>query len=306
MTWITQHWLALGLLAAYTITLLYNAYLGSQVSRGMAGYYVGNREMSGAVIGVSFFATFASTNTYIGHAGKAYEYGVAWFTMAILLVLFSWVSWRWIGGPMRRFASQWDALTIPDFLGSRYIAGSSAQSRHPLLQASALVIVFASLLYLLAIFKGAGHLFQVFLDIPYEMGVGLTLAIVVLYTSIGGFVSVVRTDVLQGSLMLIGSVVIFFFVTRAAGGVGAITELQAMPDKSFLFELNGGIPFAVLLGVSLSGSLKLLADPRQLSRFYALKDDAAVRQGKWIATLGSGDRARLPLPGRHLCAPDSV
>jgi Na+/pantothenate symporter len=96
MTWITQHWLALGLLAAYTITLLYNAYLGSQASRGMAGYYVGNREMSGAIVGVSFFATFASTNTYIGHAGKAYEYGVAWFTMAILLVLFSWVSWRWI------------------------------------------------------------------------------------------------------------------------------------------------------------------------------------------------------------------
>ncbi len=286
MTWITQHWLALGLLAAYTITLLYNAYLGSQASRGMAGYYVGNREMSGAIVGVSFFATFASTNTYIGHAGKAYEYGVAWFTMAILLVLFSWVSWRWIGGPLRRFASEWDALTIPDFLGSRYIAGSSAPSRHPLLQASALVIVFASLLYLLAIFKGAGHLFQMFLNIPYEMGVGLTLAIVVLYTSIGGFVSVVRTDVLQGALMLIGSVVIFFFVTRAAGGVGAITELQAMPGKSFLFELNGGIPFAVLLGVSLSGSLKLLADPRQLSRFYALKDDAAVRQGKWIATLG--------------------
>ena len=123
MDWMTQHWLALGLLTAYTATLLYNAYLGNQASRGMVGYYVGNREMSGVVIGVSFFATFASTNTYIGHAGKAYEYGVAWFTMAILLVLFSWVSWRWIGGPLRRFASEWDALTIPDFLGSRYIGG---------------------------------------------------------------------------------------------------------------------------------------------------------------------------------------
>ena len=53
-----------------------------------------------------------------------------------------------------------------------------------------------------------------------------------------------------------------------------------------MFELNGGIPFAVLLGVSLSGSLKLLADPRQLSRFYALKDEAEVLRGKWIATIG--------------------
>jgi Na+/pantothenate symporter len=80
--------------------------------------------------------------------------------------------------------------------------------------------------------------------------------------------------------------VIFYFVTRAAGGVTSIATLSALPDKQFLFELNGGIPFAVLLGVSLSGSLKLLADPRQLSRFYALKDDAEVRRGKWIATVG--------------------
>jgi SSS family transporter len=281
-----QHWLALALLGAYTGMLFFNAYLGSQASRGMAGYYVGNREMSGIVVGVSFFATFASTNTYIGHAGKAYEYGVAWFTMAVLLVVFSWISWRWIGPPLRRFASQWDALTIPDFLGSRYIAGPDKPARHPLLQASALVIVFASLLYLLAIFKGAGHLFQMFLDIPYEAGVGLTPMIVVLYTSVGGFVSVVRTDVMQGILMLIGSVVIFYFVTRAAGGVTSITALTTLPDKQFLFELNGGIPFAVLLGVSLSGSLKLLSDPRQLSRFYALRNEAEVRRGKWIATIG--------------------
>ena len=286
MTWIAQHWLGLLLLTAYTGALFYNAYLGSRASRGMVGYYVGNREMSGVVVGISFFATFASTNTYIGHAGKAYEYGVAWFTMAILLVIFSWISWRWIGPPLRRFASQWDALTIPDFLGARYIVSQSKTSGHPLLQISATVIVFASLLYLLAIFKGAGHLFQIFFEVPYEIGVGLTLVIVVLYTSVGGFVSVVRTDVLQGTLMLLGSIVIFYFVTRAAGGVSSITTLPSMPDKQFLFELNGGIPFAVLLGVSLSGSLKLLTDPRQLSRFYALKDEAEVRRGKWIATLG--------------------
>ena len=46
-------------------------------------------------------------------------------------------------------------------------------------------------------FKGSGHLFEQFLDVPYEAAVGMTLAIVMLYTSIGDFVSVVRTDVVQ-------------------------------------------------------------------------------------------------------------
>lgn len=286
MTWLSHHWLALTLLSAYTAVLFYNVYLGSRASRGMAGYYVGNREMGGVVVGISFFATFASTNTYIGHAGKSYQYGVAWFTMAFLLVFFSWVSWRWIGAPLRRFASQWDALTIPDFIGARYLSSRSQNQNHLLLQLSAVVIVFASLLYLLAIFKGAGHLFQIFLEIPYEIAVGLTLLIVVLYTSIGGFVSVVRTDVIQGALMVLGGMLIFWFVTQAAGGVGVVRELYAMPDKQYLFELEGAMPFAVLLGLSLSGALKLLVDPRQLSRFYALKDDREVQRGRWVAVVG--------------------
>ena len=107
-----------------------------------------------------------------------------------------------------------------------------------------------------------------------------------IYTSIGGFVSVVRTDALQGVLMMIGAVLIFYFVTSAAGGIGAIADLSVMPDKQFLFEINGGIPFVVLLGISLSGSLKLIVDPRQTSRFFALKDEAALRSGMWVAIAG--------------------
>ena len=286
MEWMQQHWLAVVLLAGYTAMLLYNAYLGNRASESLDGYYVGGRNMGGVVIGVSFFATFASTNSYIGHAGKGYAYGLPWLVMALALVVFTWVSWRWVGPKLRRFASQWDALTIPDYLGSRFLPPEQDRSNHPLRAVAALVIVFSSLLYLIAIFKGAGHLFQMFLGVPYETAVGITLIIVMLYTSIGGFVSVVRTDVVQGLLMVLGSMTIFYFVTRAAGGVGAITQLPAMPDKEFLFELNGGIPFLVLLGISLSGSLKLLVDPRQISRFYALRDDRAVKQGVWVAVIG--------------------
>ena len=286
MSWFVEHWIASSLLVIYVSVLFYNAYVGNKAATGVGGYYVGNRQLGGTVVGISFFATFASTNTFIGHAGKGYEYGVAWFTMAVLLVIFSWVSWRWIGPPLRRFAATWDALTIPDYIRGRILGDNPDAERHPLLLLSASVIVFASILYLLAIFKGAGHLFQIFLGVPYEVAVGVTLLVVVLYTSIGGFVSVVRTDAIQGVLMLIGAMTIFYFVTQAAGGVTSVGQLTNMPTKEHLFDLNGAVPFAVLLGVSLSGALKLIVDPRQLSRFYGLKSDAEVKRGMWIAVLG--------------------
>jgi SSS family transporter len=202
-------------------------------------------------------------------------------TMAVLIVLFTWLSWTMVAPRLRRFTSHWDALTLPDYLETRFGAGNRW-----LRMAAAVVILLSSLLYLIAIFKGAGNLFERFLRIPYEHAVGLTLVIVVLYTSIGGFVSVVRTDVVQGVLMILGSTTIFFFVLNAAGGVQAFTRLAEAPATGHLFTLNAGLPFIVLLGIALSGSLKLLVDPRQISRFYALKDEHSVRVGIWVAVGG--------------------
>ena len=285
MEWVLKHWLLILLLTAYTVFLLTNAYRGAIRSEGITDFFVGGRQMGGIAIGVSFFATFASTNSYIGHAGKAYAYGAPWLIMAAMLVLFSYFSWRWIGPAVREMAGRWDALTIPDLLGSLYEPEKTGNVG-PVRILSAVVIVFSSLLYLIAIFKGAGHLFEQFLGVPYEVAVGITLAIVVAYTSIGGFVSVVRTDILQGILMVLGSITIFYFVTEAAGGVTAISRLADNPETDFVFEWNGGIPFAVLIGIALSGALKLLVDPRQVSRFYALRDERALKQGMWVAVAG--------------------
>ena len=284
-SWLGEHWLAAALMGLYTVVLVVNAYAGLRASRSISGYYVGDRNMSGPLIGLSFFATFASTNSYIGHAGKGYEYGLAWMIMPAMLIVFTFLSWRWIGPKTRALAHNFDALTLPDFLAARFLSASD-QERHPLRIAAAAVVMMCSLLYLVAVFKGAGHLFGQFFSVSYEIAIGLALVLVMLYTSIGGFVSVVRTDALQGVLMIIGAMMIFYFVTDAAGGVMALGDLANAPETSFVFELNGGISFVVLIGISLSGSLKLIVDPRQTSRFFALRDQEALRTGMWVAIGG--------------------
>ncbi len=45
-------------------------------------------------------------------------------------------------------------------------------------------------------------------------------------------------------------------------------------------------PLLYCWGIALSGSLKLIVDPRQTSRVYALKDEASLRQGMWAAVIG--------------------
>ena len=278
-SWLGQHWFALALAVVYTSFLFAHARLGLRAGKTAAGFFIGNRGLGGAVIGVSFYATFASTNSYVGLAGKSYEYGLPWLTMAALMVVFCWLSWRIVAPRMRRFAAAWGSLTVPDFLAVRF---GSDRVR----VAAAAVILFSCLLYLIAVFKGAGNLLQVFLGIPYQLAVIVTLGLIVMYTMLGGFVSVVRTDVVQGSLMVVGSILLFYFITSAAGGVGVIAELPNEPSRAHLVELNGAIPFVVLIGIALAGSLKLLVDPRQVTRFYGLKDERSVRVGVWVAVIG--------------------
>lgn len=279
MTWVVEHWVAVTLLTSYALVLLYHAQVGRQVTQNQADYFIGGRNMGGVAIGISYYATFASTNSYIGNAGKGYEYGAPWMIMTVFMMVFAYLSWTQVAPKLRRFTSHWDALTLPDYLEARF--GGRAVRR-----VAAVIVVFASLLYVLAIFKGAGNLFQYFLGVPYTVAVWVTFVIVMLYTSVGGFVSVVRTDVLQGVLMLVGSVTMFFFITDAAGGVTVIAAMWDRPDTKHLFTWSAGVPLVVLLGIAFSGSLKLLVDPRQVSRFYALKDESAVRVGVWVAVGG--------------------
>ena len=72
MSWLADHWLVVVLMFAYTAVLFYHAQVGRRASHNLSDYYVGGRNMGGIVVGISFFATFASTNSYIGHAGKGY------------------------------------------------------------------------------------------------------------------------------------------------------------------------------------------------------------------------------------------
>ena len=276
---LSVHWFAAVLLGLYVVLLIVHAKLGFRRKSDMSAFLTGSRNMTGVVIGVSFVATFASSNSYLGLSGKGYEFGLPWLLMAVMLVVFTYLSWRLVAPGLRRFTAATNAVTIPEYFAFRFNSEAARVM-------AGIIIVISSIFYLVAIFKGSAHLFQIFLDLPYSTSIGIMFVVVLFYTSVGGFVSVVRTDVWQGGLMIIGSVLLFYFITKASGGVGSVFELKADPDTAWIFSWEGGIPFAVLMGIALAGAMKLLIDPRQISRFYGLRDDRSVRTGIFWAVVG--------------------
>lgn len=274
-----EYWMVHSLLAVYTALLAWHAWEGNRRTKGLADYYVGGRSMGGVVIGLSFFATYSSTNSFVGFAGQSFLWGLPWLLLVPFLIGFSLFAWRFVAPRLRAFTASLDSLTIPDLIGFRFDSTAARTF-------AALIVLFASFFYMTAVFKGIGNLLEAFLEIPYPVSIAIVFVIVVVYTVIGGFISVVKTDAVQGVVMIIAAIVLFAGTTRAAGGLGALADLRAEPAGAGLFRWGaGGIAVPVLLGVLFSGTVKFAVEPRQLSRFYALRDPAAARTGLWVSTL---------------------
>ena len=278
MSWLQDHWIVLLLLAVYSVFLVRHAIAGKRSTKDIDDYYVGGRSMGGIALGLSFFATYASTNSFVGFAGQAYTYGLPWLLVGPMLVGFCFAGWRWIAPRLRRFTVALDSVTIPDFIGFRF-------SSTPARVLAALIVLFASLLYMTAVFKGIGNLLETFLDLPYTVAIVIVFFIVMIYTAVGGFISVVKTDVVQGVIMMIAAALLFVGTVHAAGGISQFRNLSAMERSADLLSWDAAMPFAVLLGILIASTMKLIVEPRQLSRFYALKNQAEIDKGIWVSTL---------------------
>ncbi len=273
-----EFWLVHTLLLGYTVMLAHHAWTGNKSTKGLADYYVGGRGMGGLVLGLSFFATYSSTNSFVGFSGQAYDWGIPWMLFIPTAVAFCLFAWTVVAPRLRTFTEAMGSLTIPDFIGFRF---ASTPGR----VFAALIVVVASLLYMTAVFKGIGNLLEIFMDLPYRLSIGIVFLVVMLYTMIGGFISVVKTDAVQGGVMMVAAVLMFTGTVSAAGGLGALSEIRAQPGGAELFELGGGVAVPLLLGTLFAGLVKFAVEPRQLSRFFALRDARAIRRGMWVSTL---------------------
>jgi len=118
----------------------------------------------------------------------------------------------------------------------------------------------------------------------YRVAALLIFGVVTAYTLTGGLRAVVHTDAAQGVLMAVGAVLLFFGVLRAGGGLTAILEDVREVDPDYV-SWRGKMPMLTVFGLSLAGGMKMLVDPRQISRIYGLRDDHALRSARLISPL---------------------
>ena len=170
-------------------------------------YFLAGRGLSWWLIGLSLIASNISSEHFIGMSGKGYGLGLAiasyeWMAAItlILVALFFLPRFLKVG-----------IYTIPEYLEYRY--NRTART----VMAVFMMIFYVMVTLATVLYSGALALNSIF-DMPMVQGIWLIGIISGLYTAYGGLKAVVWSDLIQGSTLLIGGLIVMFLGFNAVGG----------------------------------------------------------------------------------------
>lgn len=229
-------------------------------------FAVAGRTLGPLVIAITIVSTYGSASSYIGIGGLGYKFG--------------WpAQWIWIGclpgivlpilllGPkMRIFSDKLKAITVPDFLATRY------ESKFLRVYVALGIIVFY-IPMMVAQFKGVGVLFQTILNIPFNYAILIFGTIIVLYCAVGGLFAVAWTDTIQGLFMAAIMLLLVPISISSVGGWNAMNmKLEAISSSmNAIFEPSVYTPTTAVF-IVIFYCLLQMGQPFIGSRFFALKD----------------------------------
>jgi sodium/proline symporter len=273
----------IGVLVGYLLVLLAIGWWARKESRDVAGYYVAGKKLPSWVIAFSSNATGESAWLLLGLTGMGYLLGVHALWIVLGEVLGVTLAWVLVARPFKEYTDRYDAITVPDYLEERF-----RDRGHLLRVVSAVVILSMAAVYTAAQLTAAGKAFDSFLGTGYVAGVLLGAAIILYYTTVGGFKAVAYSDLLQGGLMFLCLLILPVVGISAAGGWTAMMETLREMDPALLEPMGGlGLGPAGIASVLgfLGIGIAFLGAPQLLTRFISARDDEEIVEGSFIAVV---------------------
>jgi len=279
MALLARPWLvltALGYFAAVTWIGLWAA----RRTQTAGDFFIAGQRPGLLVTGLATTAAAFSGFVFLGGPGLTYRMGTgSFFILASTGFTSSLLCWV-VAKRLRLLAAVRETYTIPDVVGSRFGRGAAGWA--------AIAVLVGTIGYLGAQIQALGILVETVFgthavlgawSLPVAMAIGV--AVVLFYSTAGGMLAGVYTDLLQGALMALAAVAVFALALRSGGGLGGIVDSlrgSAQFGNRFLDPM-GGVPTVTALGFFFVFSVGTLGQPHMLHKFFMLR---RPRQVRWL------------------------
>jgi SSS family solute:Na+ symporter len=267
-------YLSLGLY--FTAMLAIGLFAYKRSTSDVAGYILGGRQVSPQVTALSAGASDMSGWMLMGLPGAMFLVGFETIYIALGLLVGALVNYLVVAPKLRVYTQVAnDSLTIPEFFAKRF---NNPKSNIRIVAAVIIVVFFT--LYTSAGLVAGGKLFESAFGLNYEIGLIVTLAVVVSYTMLGGFLAVSMTDFVQGCIMFVALVLVPVVAYQE------FTSADKMMDFAYqsIPHFSDAMQNVTVLGLisSLSWGLGYFGQPHIIVRFMAIRSVKDIKIARHI------------------------
>ncbi|MFD1413382.1 sodium/pantothenate symporter [Oceanobacillus jeddahense] len=289
------------LLATLLVGSYFHKHLKNNKSNFHEEFFVGGRSLGPLVLAFTMVASAASAGTFIGATGVGYEQGFSWPLVIACQTAMGVYILGILGKKFAIISRRIGAVTITDFLKERY-------QSHAVIIASALGILIFISAYMVAQFAGGARILEAVTGFPYQWGLLIFGAVVVLLTVFGGYRGVAITDAIQGFAMLLGGILVWVIIMVKTNGFEAIVS-QLTIDHPEMVTLPGasGVTPTLLFSYFLLFGIAMIGLPHAAVRGMTFKDSKSMHKGMIYAVIimglfsigfaSIGPMVRVLLPG---------
>lgn len=177
-------------------------------SSDSTSYFLAGRNMTWPVVGLSLFAASVSSSTLMGHSGEGFISGIAVFNynwISVLVMVFFALFFL-------PFYIKSGIFTMPEFLEKRF----DKRSRYYF----SFITIFGNVFLDAAatLYTGALIIKLIFPEIDLFWIIVIMAVVAGSYTIIGGLSSAINADMIQATILIIGSGVLYFYALHEIGG----------------------------------------------------------------------------------------
>ena len=213
------------------VGLSFALYIGIAIfsrARSTGDFYVAGGHVHPVVNGMATAADWMSAASFLSMAGiiafSGYDgsvYLMGWTGGFVLLALL-------LAPYLRKFGQ----FTVPDFFGARYYSKAARV-------VAVICLIVISFTYIAGQMRGVGIVFARFLDVSVNLGVIFGMAIVFVYSVLGGMKGITYTQVAQYCVLIFAYLVPAFFISFMATG-------NPLPQLGLGSQLDDGSGLYVL------------------------------------------------------------
>ncbi len=266
----------------YLLIMLVVGFLVSRRSKSHADFLLGGKQLPGWALAFSERATGESAWLLLGYTGFVFATGLSGVWVAVGIASGIIFSWLFLAKRFMKEAEKTGTLTLPSFLAHRF-----GKHGKMILWLSTILIFSFMMFYFGAQIAGAGKTLLAVFNIPTKVGAILSIIVVVILAYVGGFVTVVWTDMIQSIMMLITLVVLpIVALIQISAADLSISQALVAAGPSMDSWTGGAIGFSLglLLFNNFAWFFGFLGGQPQLSaRFMALRSEKEAKQGSFVA-----------------------